>query len=267
MGGFCTGCLDEVKGADSPAGYAELHCLSNFTFLRGASHPHELVEQAGALGYAALAITDECSVAGTVRAHMAAKKRGLKLLIGAEFRLTCGTRVVALAIDRRGYAWLCRFITRGRRAAVKGRYSLTRADLEASGPEQCYLLWLPAALPQPEELQWLATRFRGRLRIAVELLRDGEDGERLATLTALGARLGIPLLASGDVHMHVRARRRLQDALTAIRLNEPIAALGSRLYPNGERYLREPARLARLYPRELLEATLEIAQQLPLLAR
>jgi error-prone DNA polymerase len=242
------------------AGYAELHCLSNFTFLRGASHAHELVERADALGYAALAITDECSVAGAVRAHMAAKKRALKLIIGAEFRLACGLKWVALAIDRRGYAWLCRFITRGRRAAPKGQYSLTRQDLDASGPEQCFILWLPAARPQPEELEWLAARFAGKLWIAVELLRDGEDGARLAGLTALGARLGVPLLASGDVHMHVRARRRLQDALTAIRLNSAVAQVGSRLYPNGERYLREPARLARLYPRELLEATVGIAQ-------
>ncbi|MGH8132255.1 MAG: PHP domain-containing protein, partial [Steroidobacteraceae bacterium] len=240
--------------------YAELHCLSNFTFLRGASHPHELVEQAGALGYAALAITDECSVAGAVRAHMAAKRRGIKLIIGAEFRLTCGLRFVALAIDRHGYGRLCRLITRARRAAGKGHYTLTRADVEATGPEGCFILWLPAVRPSPAELRWLVQHFPGKLRIAVELTRDGEDGARLAALEALGAQLGVPRLASGDVHMHVRARRRLQDALTAIRLRVPIAAVGSRLYPNGERYLREPARLARLYPTELLAATVELAQ-------
>ena len=239
--------------------YAELHCLSNFTFLRGASHPHELVEQAEALGYEALAITDECSVAGVVRAHMAAKARPLKLIVGAEFRLRCGLKFVALAIDRRGYGRLCRLITRGRRAAAKGSYALTRADLEELDLEQCYLLWLPAAQPQAEELQWLAARFAGRLRIAVELLREGTDGARLASLTQLGARCGVTLIASGDVHMHVRARRRLQDALTAIRLNTPIAALGGELYANGERYLRERARLMRLYPRALLEASAAVA--------
>jgi DNA polymerase III alpha subunit/intein/homing endonuclease len=241
--------------------YAELHCLSNFTLLRGASHPHELVEQAAALGYRALAITDECSLAGAVRAHMAAKERQLQLIIGAEFRLGCGLKFVALAIDRHGYGRLCRLITRGRRAAAKGQYALTRADLEAAGPEQCQILWLPAPQPQPEELRWLLGRFPGRVRIAVELLREGEDGARLATLTHIGARCGVALIASGDVHMHVRARRRLQDALTAIRLNVPIAQLGSRLYVNGERYLRERGRLARLYPRALLEATVELAQE------
>jgi error-prone DNA polymerase len=250
----------EAGGGSQPA-YAELHCISNFTFLRGASHPHELIEQADALGYSALAITDECSVAGVVRAHMAAKRRQLKLIIGAEFRLSCGLKFVALAIDRRGYGQLCRLITHGRRAAVKGQYTLTRDDLQALGPEQCFILWLPAARPQPDELRWLAARFAGRVRIAVELLREGEDAKRLATLTRIGAECGIGLLASGDVHMHLRGRRRLQDALTAIRLNEPIAQLGKRLYANGERYLRERARLERLYPRELLAATVEMAQR------
>ena len=251
---------ERAAGAAALPEYAELHCLSNFTFLRGASHPHELIEQADALGYTALAITDECSVTGVVRAHMAAKNRRLKLIIGSEFRLECGLKLVALAIDRRGYGRLCRLITRGRRAADKGQYSLTRADLEAAGLEQCYILWLPAAHPSPKELRWLAERFPGRVRIAVELLREGGDRERLAALRELGARYAVPLLASGDVHMHVRARRRLQDALTAIRLKVPIAEAGLRLYPNGERYLRERERLARLYPRELLEATVELAR-------
>jgi error-prone DNA polymerase len=246
---------------DALPAYAELHCLSNFTFLRGASHPHELVEQADALGYHALALTDECSVAGVVRAHMALKQRPLKLIIGAEFRLRCGLKLVALAIDRHGYGRLCRLITRGRRAAVKGEYTLTRSDLGELPLEQCFLLWLPGAKPHAEELRWLAERAGGRLRIAVELLREGEDGERLGVLTRLGAEYGVPLIASGDVHMHVRARRRLQDALTAIRLSLPITAVGDRLYANGERYLRERARLKRLYPGALLEASVQLAQE------
>src|SRR5215813_5732579 len=124
--------------------YAELHCLSNFTFLRGASHPQELVERASTLGYTAIAITDECSVAGVVRAHMAAKLLQLKLLIGAEFRLQCGLKFVAIAIDRQGYGRLCRLISRGRRAAVKGSYCLSREDVAAAGLEQCFILWVPA---------------------------------------------------------------------------------------------------------------------------
>ena len=100
--------------------YAELHCLTNFSFLRGASHPEELVVRAVELGYAALAITDECSVAGAVRAHVAAREYGLKLIVGSEFRLEDGLRCVLLATDRAGYGQLCRLITRARRAAGKG---------------------------------------------------------------------------------------------------------------------------------------------------
>ncbi len=244
-----------------PPEYAELHCLSNFSFLRGASHPHELVIQALELGYRALALTDECSVAGVVRAHMAARGRPLKFIVGAEFRLSCGLKFAALAIDRHGYARLCRLITRGRRAGEKGSYTLTRADLEALPPEHCWLLWLPGAGAPEEELAWLAARFPERLRVAVELLREGADAAQLARLRELGARHGVPLLAAGDVHMHVRARRRLQDALTAIRLKVPLSEAGTRLYANGERYLREPERLARLYPPELLAEAVAVAAQ------
>src|ERR1700679_3561055 len=187
-----------------PLQYAELHCITNFTFLRGASHPQELVAQAWSLGYQALAITDECSIAGVVRAHMAVKKiaaakkadsggqevKGLQLLIGAEFRLECGLRFVALVIDRRGYARLCRLITRGRRAATKGEYSLTRVDLEKLGLEQCFVLWVPGAQPREEEARWLAERLPG-VRIAVELLCEGTDREHLATLEGIGRRLGL----------------------------------------------------------------------------
>ncbi|HEX5462545.1 MAG TPA: error-prone DNA polymerase [Steroidobacteraceae bacterium] len=243
--------------------YAELHCLTNFTFLRGASHPHEMVGQAVELGYEALAITDECSVAGVVRAHVAAKGQQLKLIIGSELRLDCGLKLVVLATDRRGYGRLCRLITRGRRAAEKGEYSLTRADLEENGLEHCLVLWLaahPSAERQStEEARWLKERFCDRAWIGVELLREGSDRERLEALQRVGREVGLPLVASGDVHMHVRARRRLQDAVTAIRHNVPIREAGTKLYPNGERYLRERERLAKLYPRELLEETVAIA--------
>jgi error-prone DNA polymerase len=254
---------------DQPLHYAELHCITNFTFLRGASHPQELVEQAGMLGYTALAITDECSVAGVVRAHMTVKGRPmglsgkpLRLIIGSEFRLECGLRFVALAIDRLGYGRLCRLITRGRRSASKGEYSLTRADLEELGLEQCFILWLPSPTPDEEEASWLAERFsHARVRIAVELLCEGTDRERLATLQNVGRKLQLRLVASGDVHMHSRARRKLQDVVTAIRLGVPVAEAGWHLYANGERYLREPARLVKLYPPELLAETDAIARE------
>jgi error-prone DNA polymerase len=244
-------------GSETP--YAELHCLSNFTFLRGASHPQELVERAHHLGYSAIAITDECSVAGVVRAYMAAKLLKIKLLVGAEFRLECGLKLVAIAIDRHGYGRLCRLISRGRRAARKGHYSLTRQDLIESGLEHCFVLWVPSDPPQKEQAQWLRHQFGTKVRIAVELLRAGADKQQLQTLQALGSELQIPLVASSDVHMHSRDRRRLQDAVTAIRLNIPIAEAGWQLYPNGERHLRERERLARLYPPDLLAESIAIA--------
>ena len=238
--------------------YAELHCISNFTFLRGASHPAELVGRARQLGYAALALTDECSLAGIVRAHAAARDCGLALIVGSEFTLADGLRLVCLATSRRGYGALARLITRARRAAPKGRYTLDRRDL-GDGLEDCLVLWLPGPLPVVEDGTWLRERFAGRLWVAVELPMAGADRERLARLEALAQELGIPAVASGDVHMHQRRRRALQDTLTAIRQKTSVARAGLALHPNGERLLRPLARLLELYPRALLDATLEIA--------
>src|ERR671932_470471 len=108
--------------------YVELHCISNFSFLRGASHPEELIQRAQELGYQALAITDECSMAGVVRAHTVAKEFNFKLIIGSEFRLSDGMHLVLLAPTQKAYAQICRLITLGRRRSVKGSYQLARAD-------------------------------------------------------------------------------------------------------------------------------------------
>jgi len=256
------------------AEYAELHCVSSFTFLRGASQPEELIARAKELGYSALAITDECSVAGVVRAHTKAKELDFKLIVGAEFRLVCGLHLVVLALDRAGYGRLCRLITRGRRAAEKGEYQLERRDVTELLGEAAdtALLWLP---PRPtggkegasvssrlqDEGMWVREQFSGRAWIAVELLRDGTERGWLARLSELGTALALPLVATGDVHLHVRARRRLQDVMTAVRCNVPLSEAGWALYPNGERYLREPARLAKLYPPLLLAESLRIAAQ------
>ncbi|MGH8279742.1 MAG: error-prone DNA polymerase [Gammaproteobacteria bacterium] len=238
--------------------YAELHCLSNFSFLRGASHPQELAVQAAALDYRALALTDECSLAGVVRAHLAAKSAGLKLILGSEFKLVDGTKLVLLAENRAGYGRLCEIITYGRRVARKGHYRLCRRDLE--GDHQHLLcLWIPGDTPDAGTGHWIQAAWPGRTWIAAELLLGGNDRQRLSNLCALGRDLGLPLVAAGDVHMHVRARRRLQDVLTAIRLGKSLAEIPLELYPNGERHLRSRARLAHIYPPELLQETLAIA--------
>ena len=245
-------------------GYAELHAVSNFTFLRGASHPEELVERACALGYEALAVTDECSLAGAVRAHVAARERGLKLLPGSEIRLSDGLRFSLLATDREGYGNLCELITRGRRAAEKGSYRLGRSDLPAlSGLPGCLALFLPGPDPKGafsrDGACFLAETFPGRCWIAVELLGGPDDRALLESLRELGRGAGLPLVAAGDVHMHARERRALQDTLTAIRLGIPVAQAGHALFPNGERHLRPRERLARIYPPELLAETLGVA--------
>jgi error-prone DNA polymerase len=245
--------------------YAELHTLSNFSFLRGASQPEELVAQAKALNYSALALTDECSLAGVVRAHVAAKEHGLPLIIGTELKCLDKLKLVVLATDRASYGAMSRLISKARRATRKGCYALARADLE-DALAGCLIIWLPradkTAWPgQEEEGRWLRERFSGRLWIGVELLNQGQDTRRLQRLEGLGKQLKLPCVAAGDVHMHRRSRRALQDVLTAIRLGLPLQAAGYALYPNGERSLRSLQRLSELYPAPLLAQTLRIAER------
>jgi error-prone DNA polymerase len=234
--------------------YAELHCLSNFSFLRGASHAEELVARAQALGYAALAITDECSFAGIVRAHLAAKEVGLKLIVGTEIVLADGLKLVLLAQNRAGYGNLSALVTLGRRRAEKGAYRLTRNDLDWGVPD-CLCLWVASADAIVADADWLVARFPDRCWIAHERHLAPDDAERLAQLKTLG----LPLLAACDVHMHARGRRPLQDALTALRLKTTVDAAGHALFPNGERHLRSRLALSRLYPPELLAETLRVA--------
>ena len=274
--------------------YAELHCLSNFSFLRGASHPEELATRAATLGYAALAITDECSLAGVVRAHLAAKDAGLKLIVGTEIRLEDGPNLVLLATNREGYGNLSALVTKGRRRADKGTYRLARADLD-DGLPHCLALLVPddshsatheratsriahhpspithhlsppthhssAITTQAVDARWLAARFPGRAWIAAELLLGPDDKSKLAALVALSRSSGLPLVGAGDVRMHVRSRKRLHDVLTAIRLGKPVAECGADLLPNAERHLRLRLRLARIYPPELLAETVAIAER------
>ena len=240
--------------------YAELHCLSNFTFLRGASHPGELVGRAAELGYAALALTDECSMAGVVRAHDAAKERRLKLIVGSEFRTLDDLHVVLLAPTQTAYAEICALITRARLAADKGAYRLSRADFQ-SELDHCLAIWVPSAEPRAGTAGWMRELFPGRCWIAVELHLGADDPRRLAHLRQLGAAHGLPLVAAGDVHTHSPERRALQDTLTAIRHRCTLAAAGHRLFPNGERHLRSYEQLRKIYPRELLDETLHIAQR------
>lgn len=245
--------------------YAELHCVSNFTFLRGASFPEELVNRAHALGYRAIAITDECSLSGVVRAHMAAREIGMALIIGSEFHLQEGCHLVILACNRRGYGELSHLISSARRDSAKGSYRLDRAMLDANRPRDCLTLWLPDLAQAPEKLAcqavWLKRLFPHCLWLAVELLLRGDDRWRLTRLQALAQQFALPLCAAGGAWMHVPDRRILQDCLTAIRLGRQIEKVGLDGESNGQRHLREPRQLAKLYPPELLAATVDIASR------
>ncbi|MCL7715837.1 error-prone DNA polymerase [Stenotrophomonas sp. CPCC 101365] len=258
---------DGAPGEESLPAYAELHCLSDFSFLRGAASAEELFARARDCGYEALAITDECSLAGIVRAWEAARASGVKLVVGSEFALACGLRCVLLVETAAGYTRLCDLITRGRRAAGKGDYLLERRDVEAvlgglaPAASGLFALWLPGLEPQEEQGHWLRARFGERAHLAVELHREQDDAARLQRLLALAEALRMTPLASGDVHMDVRRRRMLQDTMTAIRHNLPLADCGAHLFRNGERHLRTRRALGNIHPPALLDNAVRLARR------
>ena len=241
--------------------YAELHCISNFTFLRGASHPHELVKRASELNYSALAITDECSLAGVVKAHVAAIDCGLKLIIGSEFRLD-GHKLIALAPNRQAYSELSAFITLARRRGDKGSYQLDWNDLQGN-LRNALLIWLPSQqlAVDHQRGEQLSNWFKQRLWIGVTHLLSGTDASDYYYYRNLAALWQLPMVACGDVHMHSRQRQPLQDTLTAIHHSCSVMELGERRFANGERHLRSLNQLQKLYPAALLRETLHIAKR------
>ncbi|WP_271408794.1 error-prone DNA polymerase [Pseudomonas sp. Q1-7] len=240
--------------------YAELHCLSNFSFQRGASSASELFGRARQHGYEALAITDECTLAGIVRAWQASRQTGLPLVIGSEMRVEGGPRLVLLVENLAGYQRLCRLVSAARRRAKKGEYRLLRDDLAEPG-DGLLALWVPDDEGDDREGRWLRQCFPERLWLAVELHQGPDDTGRLGRLLALAERCGVPAVAAGDVHMHARGRRALQDCMTAVRHHCTVAEAGHRLFANGERHLRRRERLAALYPAALLAESVRIARR------
>ncbi|AWM92625.1 error-prone DNA polymerase [Pseudomonas sp. 31-12] len=240
--------------------YAELHCLSNFSFQRGASSALELFQRAKKHGYQALAITDECTLAGIVRAWQAARSVELPLIIGSEVRIEDGPKLVLLVENLEGYQTLCRLITRARRRTQKGQYQVLREDFSEPMPG-LLALWVPDAVDDFASGHWLKQTFTDGLWLAVQLHRGQDDTRRLDALLTLARELRIPAVASGDVHMHSRGRRALQDTMTAIRHHLPVAEAGLRLHPNGERHVRSLDALQSIYPQALLDETLTIARR------
>ena len=246
--------------------FAELHCKSNYSFLHGASHPEEMVHRAWQLGYEAIAITDECSLSGIVKAHVKAEELGMKLIVGAEFCIRDQERkellkLVLLAPTREAYAQLSALITLARRRMPKGEYEVNMDDF-GEATSKCLVLWIPSRLPfqqllqQGHELQ----RRISKLWLALELLLTEDDLDRTAHVLTLSMNLKLPIVASNDVHMHVAERKSLQDTLTAIRLGVPVSELGAKAFSNAERCLRSYEALRELYAEELLQESVAIAQ-------
>ncbi|RZI59606.1 MAG: error-prone DNA polymerase [Rubrivivax sp.] len=245
--------------------YAELRCASNFSFLKGASHPDELVQRAKALGYSAIAITDECSMAGVVRAHVAAKEAGIKLLVGSQFKVEgpAPFTLVVLATNRNGYGNLCEFITRLRRRSPKGTYTLVLDEVDSTTLSDCVVVAVPdrecTQAQMADIARWLLANWVGCCWLGWEQLRRMDDEVQLFKLRQCSELTAVPVVAVGDVHMHVRSRKALQDVLTATRLGLPLTDCGLQLKQNAEQYLRTRRRIAERCPAELMHETLQVA--------
>ena len=226
--------------------YAELVCCTNFSFLRGASHAEELVRKAVELGLTALAITDWHSLAGVVRAHEAAKDYGLKLLIGARVPLREGVELCLYAMNRRGYANLCRLLTTGKRRAPKGKCDLAFADL-APFAEHLQAVVLPAPSTTAADVLPLMPVFEDRLSVAVARHLDAGQEARVSAAARLASETGLPLVAMNDVHFHDTDCKPLQDVLTCVREGKRIDQAAHLLFPNAERRLKSGTEMHALF--------------------
>ena len=229
--------------------YAELQVTSNFSFLRGASHPEELVETAKALGHTAIAVTDRNTLAGVVRFHGAAKEAGIKLLVGTRLNFVDAPGVLCFPQDLAAYGLLSGMLTAGKRRAEKGQCLLYFQDLVEHAKGQTVIA-LPPAQPDAVFTKYLE-RCRRHLSddfyLAAHHLYRGDDRARIEALGRLADDLGIPLIATNNVLYHTPARRPLQDVLTCIRAGCTIHDAGGRLLANAERHLKSPTDMARLF--------------------
>lgn len=256
--------FDPPKRSECSARYAELHCRTNFSFLEGASHPDELVTRAAELNLAALAITDRNTLAGVVRAHVAAKEVGLPILIGSEITPNDTLPVVLLATDRASYGRLSQLITLGRRRAEKGNCILFLDDIasHAEGLLACVILQSSSVLTrvtprespasprldeEKERLDLYREIFSDRCYGLAELRRGGDDALSLFRMKECCAKARVPLVAAGDVFYHIRERRELQDVLTCVREGCTLREAGEHLFPNAERHLRSAEEMEELF--------------------
>ena len=247
--------------------YAELQVTSNFSFLRGASHPDELVEAAAQLGLSHIAITDHNSFAGIVRAHAAAKNKKIKLIPACRIDLQDGPSLLAYPINNNGYSNLSALLTTGNLRTEKGKCELYKADVFSCNRDIIYISLPPAMLNAQFDLdkQYIGNLheyhevFGDNLYMAASRTYHGEDEKYLYRLLELSASSGIPMVATNNVYYHDPSRRQLQDILTCIREKCTIHTAGYKLHPNAERYLKpanEMLRLFRKYPEAIRNTTL-----------
>ncbi len=244
--------------------YAELQVTSNYSFLRGASHAEELVLTAAALGHRAIAIADRNTLAGVVRAHVAAREAGIRLVVGSRLDLADGPSLLCFPTDRAAYGRLARLLTVGKRRSAKGECRLELGDVIAHGDGQI-LIAVPPENPDQAfsgTLNDLRKHFKKRLYLAVNNLYRGDDERRMEELSRIASRCRTPLVATNDVHAHGAARRPLQDLLTCIREHCTVHQAGWRLFANAERHLKPPDEMARLFRRypEAVARSVEIAE-------
>lgn len=243
--------------------YAELVCQSNFSFLTGASHPQELLEQADFLGYQAIAITDECSVAGIVRAYTQKKSKNLsiKLIVGSLFKLEEHLALVLLCPNHQAYAEMCRIITNARRRSDKGDYQLELWDLRTI--KHCLVIWLPSGNKLADE-QWgkqLSQFYSTSLWLGCQRHLTANEADYIHHCEQLSLQHDIPITACGGVLMHHPERLPLQHTLTAVRLGQPVTQLGRKLISNSEYALRPLNKLMHLFKPEWLAESVNIAQR------
>ncbi|TDK67571.1 error-prone DNA polymerase [Sapientia aquatica] len=256
--------------------YAELQCFSHYTFLRGASAPEQLVQRAAKLGYHSLAITDECTLAGVVKAHVEAKRLGLSLIIGSQICITpedgsSPFMLIILAMNKNGYGNLSELITVARTRSDKGTYLARPRDIadpigdlaHLKGLPDCQIILAPEYGISHDKLErqaaWLIQCAPGRARIALTLHHRVHDEAHKAVVSSVAEEYGLPVTATGDVCMHVRSYKTIQDTMTAIRHGIPVAQCGYRLAPNAEQHLRSRLRLGNLYSRSALNETILVA--------
>jgi error-prone DNA polymerase len=230
-------------------GFAELAVTTNFSFLQGASHGSELVKRAAELGLTAIGVADRNTLAGVVRAHIAAKEVGLKLLVGARLVPLEGPEIIAYPMNRAAYGRLSRLLSAGKMKAEKGECHLELAEILAVSEDQI-LIVMPPAVPLAgfeDTLRDIAHAAPGRTYLAARYAYAGRNRERIARLEELATRAGVPLVATNDVLYHAPERRPLQDVLTCIREHCTIDTAGYRLEANAERHLKDAAEMARLF--------------------